>query len=107
MDSSAAAISAQGLLRLGSCLGKPGQQYAQAGLSVARALFAPPYVSENPHHQGLLLHSIYHRPNGWDYVPGGAATPRGESSLWGDYHALELAVYVKRLIAGTGHLTFY
>ena len=107
VDSSAAAISAQGLLRLGSCLGKPGQQYAQAGLRVAQALFAPPYVSENPHHQGLLLHSIYHRPNGWDYVPGGAATPRGESSLWGDYHALELAVYVKRLISGTGRLTFY
>ena len=35
----------------------------------------------------LLLHSIYHRPNGWDHVPAGSKIPRGESSQWGDYHA--------------------
>ena len=48
-----------------------------------------PYLSRDPAHQGLLLHSVYHWPNRWDYVPGGATMPRGESSQWGDYHARE------------------
>ena len=71
-------------------------------------LFDPagPYLSTAPQHQGLLLHSIYHRPNGWDHVPAGARTPRGESSMWGDYHAREAALYVQRLCAGS-YLTFF
>ena len=28
-----------------------------------------------PRPQGLLLHSVYHWPNGWDYVPPGALDP--------------------------------
>lgn len=109
VDSSAAAISAQGLLRLGRFLGKEGKgkRYFQAGLTVAKTLFAAPYLSESPKHQGLLLHSIYHRPNGWDYVPKGKSIPQGESSMWGDYHAIELAVYLQRLIADRPSLTFY
>ncbi len=107
VDSSAAVISAQGLLRLGNYLGKRGKKYVQAGLTAANTLFAAPYLSEDQKHQGLLLHSIYHRPNGWDYVPEGKKIPQGESSLWGDYHALELAVYLKRLIRGQQILTFY
>ena len=43
-------------------------------------------------HQGLLLHSVYHRPNGWDHVPPGSRIPRGESSQWGDYHLREAAL---------------
>lgn len=107
VDSSAAAIAAQGLLRLGRRLGKRGNPYTQAGLSTARTLFSPPYLSENPRHQGLLLHSVYHRPNGWDYIPPGKTVPQGESSLWGDYHAMELAVYLRRLIGKESYLTFY
>ena len=45
-------------------------------------------------HEGLILHSVYHRPNGWDYVPPGRKVPCGESSMWGDYHAREAALYV-------------
>jgi len=52
---------------------------------IAKALFSAPYLSESADHQGLLLHSIYHRPNGWDHVPKGRKIPYGESSLWGDY----------------------
>jgi hypothetical protein len=37
--------------------------------------------SASADHQGLMLHSVYHRPNGWDHVPAGARTPRGESSM--------------------------
>ena len=59
------------------------------------------------HHQGLLLHSIYHRPNGWDHVPAGSPIPRGESSMWGDYHLREAALYVKRLAEDGLYLTFF
>jgi unsaturated chondroitin disaccharide hydrolase len=107
VDASAAAIAAQGLLRLGSLLGAKGKKYTQAGLTVARTLFAEPYLSTNPKHQGLLLHSIYHRPNNWDYIPKGAKTPRGESALWGDYHLIELAVYLDRLNTKRPYHTFF
>lgn len=96
VDASAAAIAAQGLLRLANYLGASGSKYLHAGLAIARTLFGAPYLSEDPQHQGLLLHSIYHRPNGWDALPPGSAVPSGESSLWGDYHLLELALYVAR-----------
>jgi unsaturated chondroitin disaccharide hydrolase len=112
VDSSAAAIAAQGLLRLGSFLtrrGEDGARYWQAGLRVADTLFDPtgPYLSQDSGHQGLLLHSVYHWPNGWDYVPSGAHVPRGESSQWGDYHAREVALYLKRHALEQPYLTFY
>jgi hypothetical protein len=111
VDSSAAAIAAQGLLRFGRYLasrGEAGDRYTQAGLLVLDTLFDPagPYLSASPDHQGLLLHSIYHRPNGWDHVPPGAKIPRGESSMWGDYHAREAALYVQRLCGGS-YLAFF
>lgn len=146
VDSSAAAIAAQGLIRLGNYLaaspqpGGAGLQsaqsacgagfqpappaspqrgtvtphlprstppYKQAGLTIARTLFAEPYLSTHPRHQGLLLHSVYHRPNGWDYVPPGTHVPHGESSLWGDYHARELALLIRREARGEPYLTFF
>ena len=100
VDSSAAAIAAQGLIRLGRFLGDDcdeGSKYISAGLSVAKSLFSEPYLSQDSTHQGLILHSIYHRPNGWDYVPEGSKIPNGESSMWGDYHARELALYISKL----------
>ena len=105
VDSTASAIAAQGLLRLGKYLGDA--RYTQAGLTVAKALFAEPYLSTDAKHEGLLLHSIYHQPNGWDYVPKGSKVPNGESSLWGDYHLLELAVYLKRTIENGPYLAFF
>ena len=77
-----------------------------AGLTIARTLFAAPYLSESAEHQGLILHSIYHRPNGWDFVPPGKKIPCGESSMWGDYHAVELAVLLQRMGAGS-YFTFF
>lgn len=109
VDSSAAVIGAQGLLRLGKYLGvdsADGARYFAAGLTVARTLFAPPYLSETPEHDGLILHSVYHRPNGWDFVPEGKKVPQGESTMWGDYHAMELAVYLQREIENGPYLTF-
>lgn len=137
VDSSAAAIAAQGLLRLGRYLQRrrgrrvagggsaagtrrdglvdggdgasDGARFEQAGLRVLATLFDPdgPYLSTDPAHQGLLLHSVYHWPNRWDHVPPGASIPRGESSQWGDYHAREAALYVKRLATGGPYLTFF
>jgi hypothetical protein len=106
VDSSAAAIAAQGLIRLGRYLDAGGAAYSSAGLTIARTLLADPYLCTDPRHQGLLLHSIYHRPNGWDYVPPNRKVPCGESSLWGDYHLLELGVLISRLAEGR-YLTFF
>ncbi len=95
VDSSAAAIAAQGLLRLGRYLQHKGEiengdRYWQAGLTVLNTIFDEPYLSTDSNHQGLLLHSVYHRPNGWDHIPQGSKIPNGESSMWGDYHAREV-----------------
>jgi hypothetical protein len=98
IDSSAAAIAAQGLIRLGNYL--ENQTYRSAGLTIAKTLFAEPYLSESANHQGLILHSIYHRPNGWDQTHKGQSVPNGESSMWGDYHARELALLISRLADG-------
>jgi hypothetical protein len=110
VDSSAAAIAAQGFLRLGRWL-RPrnpvdGARYWQSGLTIFRTLLDEPYLSTDERHQGLILHSVYHRPNGWDHIPAGGRIPCGESTLWGDYHARELALYVQRVNRQEPYLTF-
>jgi hypothetical protein len=105
VDSSAAAIGAQGLLRLGRYLNN--DRYRQAGLTVCDALFDEPYLSTDPAHQGLILHAVYHRPNGWDRAPDPDGVPRGEACMWGDYHARELALYLLRIIEDRPYLTFW
>jgi hypothetical protein len=112
VDSSAAAIAAQGLVRLGRYLqahgdAREGKRYVAAGLTTAKTLFAEPYLATNPKHQGLLLHSVYHRPNGWDHVPKGRRVPCGESSMWGDYHARELALLIRRMARNEPYYAFF
>jgi hypothetical protein len=112
VDSSAAAIAAQGLLRLGNYLKQKGDidsgsRYWQTGLTVVQTLLQEPYLSSDPKHQGLLLHSVYHRPNGWDYVPAGSTVPAGESSMWGDYHMREVALYLQKLINQETYYTYF
>ena len=72
VDSSAAAIGAQGLLRLGKILAdqRPddSRRYTQAGMRVMKTLLEEPYLSTDESHEGILLHSVYHRPKGWDHV---------------------------------------
>src|SRR5205085_4183895 len=60
VDSSAAAIGAQGLLRLGHYLSgidevEQGGKYIQAGLTVFSNLIKEPYLSTDPAHEGMLL----------------------------------------------------
>ena len=112
VDGSAAAIGCQGLLRLGKYLNEngdaeAGKKYWQAGLTTLNTLLDEPYLSTDPNHQGILLHSIYHRPNGWDYVPEGSKIPYGESSMWGDYHIREAALYLERIIDNQPYYTFF
>ena len=111
VDSSAAAIAVQGLMRLGQYLRTQGveeeaRKYWQAGLTVLRTLLDEPYLSFEEGHQGLILHSVYHRPNGWDFVPPGRRVPCGESTMWGDYHAREAVLYVQRVFRGDPYLMF-
>ena len=111
VDSSAAAIACQGFARYGSWLrtrGEPGgERWLNAGLAVLSRLLEEPYISTADAHQGLLLHSVYHRPNGWDAIPAGRAIPCGESSMWGDYHLREAAVCVQRMMHGGTPLAFW
>lgn len=113
VDSSAAAIAAQGLLRLGhyeaSADSQPptANRYFQAGLTVLNTLFDEPYLSHDPAHHGLILHSNYHLPNGWDRIPEGRGIACDESSMWGDYHAREVALLVQRLAKDQPYLKFY
>jgi hypothetical protein len=111
VDSSAAAIAAQGLIRLGLYLGgkddAEGKRYLAAGLTVTRTLLDEPYLSTSRTHQGLLLHAVYHRPNGWDHIPKGQAIPCGESCMWGDYHLRELGLLVRRLALKQPYYTFF
>ncbi|HTL66681.1 MAG TPA: glycosyl hydrolase [Lacunisphaera sp.] len=110
VDSSAAAIGAQGLLRLGRYLGvesDAGKKYWQAGLTVLRTLLSDAYLGVDPRHHGLLLHSVYHRPNGWDHIPSGRKVPCGEACMWGDYHLREAALHLQRIIAGQPYYTFF
>jgi unsaturated chondroitin disaccharide hydrolase len=58
-------------------------------------------------HEGLLLHSVYHRPNGWDYVPQGRKIPCGEATMWGDYHLREVALLVQRQAEDKPYLAFF
>jgi hypothetical protein len=112
VDSSAATIGSQGLLRLGKYLIEKGEKatgekYFQAGLTVVNSLLEPPYLSTDTAHQGLILHSIYHQPNGWDNIPEGKKIASGESSMWGDYHAREVALYLQRMINNEKYYTFF
>jgi len=111
VDSSAAAIACQGLLRLGKYMNTKnegaGDVYFNNGLKILKVLINEPYLSIDESHQGLLLHSVYHRPNGWDYCPDKDGIPRGESSMWGDYHLREAALYTQRLLGNESYYKFF
>lgn len=111
VDSSAAAIGAQGLLRLGTLLQKKepelANKYWQSGMTILNTLLGEVYLGASENHQGLLLHSIYHQPNGWDYKPDKELVAHGESSMWGDYHMRELVLYATKILKKEKYYTFF
>lgn len=110
VDSSAAAIGAQGLLRLSNLLKttspEEAKTYEQAGLTILRTLLSDTYLSTDKKHQGILLHANYHCPNGWDYIPEGSTIPNGESCMWGDYHLVELCTMAASVLKNE-YYTFF
>ena len=112
VDSSAAVIAAQGFIRLGNYLKsknelKDGKKYYQTGLVIADNIFSEPYLSSDLNHEGLILHSVYHRPLGWDNIPKDSNIPHSESTMWGDYHARELALLLIRMLENQKYYTFF
>jgi len=112
LDSSAAAICGQGYLRLGNYFANKGQKakadrYRAAAFTIAKALLAEPYMSNDRNHQGITLHAIYHRPNNWDYIPKNSKIPCGESAMWGDYHTMELMSLIQREAKGLPYPQFF
>jgi len=112
VDSSAAAIAVQGLIRLAMQLEKRGRKddaakYMNAGLHTMNTLLDEPYLSTDDLHQGLLLHAVYHHPRGWDHIAKGKNVPAGESCMWGDYHLREAALLVQRLGEGSEPYRFF
>ncbi|QEN08110.1 glycosyl hydrolase [Oceanispirochaeta crateris] len=111
VDSSSAAISVQGLFRLASYLKETDPEkslrYSGAATTMMKTLLSDEYLSLKKDHQGLLLHSIYHQPNGWDHVAQGQAISNGESCMWGDYHLLEAAVYLQKMAIGKAVPEFF
>ncbi len=66
---------------------------------MCNALFDEPYLSPGEWHQGLILHAVYHRPNGW-------CAGAGEACMWGDYHAREAGLYLLRVADEGKYLRF-
>lgn len=56
------------------------------------------YLAIEKEHQGILKHSAYNWANGWDYVAEGEKAPPNESSMWGDYHMVELCFFANKIL---------
>ena len=97
VDSSAAAIAAQGLLRLGpGSTARTGRSAtSQAGLTVARDAARGALPGDRPARtRGCCCTPSTTGRTAGTTSPPGAEGPSGESSMWGDYHLRELALYV-------------
>ena len=72
-----------------------------------KTLLDEPYLSRDPAHQGLILHSQYHRPKGWDHVPHERKIPFSEVHHVGRLCMRELALYVQRAAENKPYMTFF
>ena len=111
VDSSAAAIAAQGLLRLG--------RYLEPRRCGAWTALFPGWLDRPPHAAAAPLLESRRRPSGTVAArrlspaarlgpcAGGPTIPHGESGLWGDYHLREAALYAQRLAEGKRDYTFF
>jgi unsaturated chondroitin disaccharide hydrolase len=90
-ESSAAAITASGLLHLAGLTGDPARArlYRQYALRILDTLTTPEFLAiETPGWEGILRHGIYHRRKGLGV---------DESVMWGEYFFLEAITSVMNL----------
>jgi len=80
---------------------------SSAAATVMDTLLNEPYLSTAVSHQGILLHTIYHEPNGWDNKPDKQKAANGEACMWGDYHLREVALYLSRVVKKEKYYTFF
>ena len=69
----------------------------QAGLTVARTLFAEPYLSIDSPHEGCCCTAFTTGLTVGITFRRAKKVAQGESSMWGDYHLLELALLIQRV----------
>lgn len=82
-ESSAAAITAYGLLQLSKVCGSwsSSTYYRQTALRILETLCTPQFLAvDDPSWEGILKHAIYHQRKGLGV---------DESVIWGDYYFLE------------------
>jgi unsaturated chondroitin disaccharide hydrolase len=87
-DTSAAAITASGLLELSTRVASPAKErYRDGALEILRALSSPAYLAEGSPSAGILLHAVGHKP---------ASTEVDVSIIYGDYYFLEALLRYRR-----------
>lgn len=80
-ESSAAAITASGLLNLANLVSEKADHYRQYALRILSTLSSSDFLAQDvPGWEGLLKHGIYHKNKGLGV---------DESVMWGDYFFLE------------------
>ena len=85
-----------------------GRRYRQAGLTVARTLFAEPYLSTDPAPRGPAAALGLPPPERLGPRAARAARcPAASPRMWGDYHARELALLVLREAEGIPYPRFF
>ena len=112
VDSSAAAIAAQGLIRLGNFLeahgeSRAGRRYSRPASRRRRRCSPSRTCRPSRSTRACCCTRSITVPNGWDHVPEGRKIPCGESSMWGDYHARELALLIRRMARDEPYYAFF
>ena len=84
-----------------------GERYLDAGLAVLSRLLEEPYLSTRGRPPGAAPALRVPSAQRLGHGPAGPAVPCGESSMWGDYHLREAALYAQRMIDGGMPLMFW
>ena len=107
VDSSASAIAAQGLIRLGHALGECRTQLHASRIDrVAAAARGAVSLSRSASRRNSVAQCLSSAQWLGSRFRRAAKIPCGESSMWGDYHLLEAMLLVARMAEGS-YYTFF
>lgn len=88
-ESSAASITASGMLQLATLLGETGGKYEEYARSIVARLSGPTFLSSGVDSwEGIIKHSTYHQ---------GKSLGVDESVMWGDYYFVEALERIMKL----------